>query len=73
MKYRIDNQTLQATTPTEVVTELWESSRFGEADRDAYRSGFAKRQLEYDGSVIRSDSDENFVADLIENGILEVL
>lgn len=71
--YSINNQPSQATEPADIVTELWQSSRFGETTKEAYRQGFAQRQLEYDGSELRTDSDENFVADLLRIGVMKVL
>jgi hypothetical protein len=70
MKIKYDNEIIEGNDPDELVTKLRESSKFGEADNQAYMAGFATRQLEYDGFLHRTDSSLEFLKSLVIHKVL---
>lgn len=71
MKFQYDKEIIEGNNPDELVTKLRESSKFGEADNQAYMDGFAQRQLEYDGFLPRTDSTLEFLKSLVIHGVLK--
>ena len=73
MKYRTeDGEVIEGASPDEIVKALRDGSRFASDQNEAdYIEGFADRYREYSESLIRSDTSENFVADLLKVGYLQ--
>lgn len=65
-----DGTELRGTTPAELVAELNATSRSPCATDAEFRYQMAGRASLYAGKRIRCDTDENFIADLIEVGQL---
>lgn len=61
-----DGSTIAAATAVEFVTELREGSRFDhDKTNEEYMRSFAERFLQYSGNILRTDSPELFLEDLI--------
>lgn len=69
-----DGGTITATCAADFVTKLRESSRFDyECTDQEYMFNFADRYRDQTGKVIRANSPENFLEDLIvEKYILKI-
>lgn len=72
--YRLeDGSAITATTPSEFVTKLRESSMFdSECTDQEYMYQFAHRYEVQTGSLIRADNPENFLKDLQDTGYIKV-
>lgn len=70
--YRLkDGGVITANSPMEFLTKLRESSKFNSEVSDAeFMKLFTDRMKTYDGSIIRADSPENFISDLILSGYI---
>jgi hypothetical protein len=69
-----DGSLIEAATPVELVRKLRDSGKFTRDEKlDEYMEGFAKRQFEYSGAEIRTDTAGNFVADLVRIGFLTLI
>ena len=69
-----DGSSMEAATPLELVRKLRDSGKFTRDEMlDEYMEGFAKRQFEYSGAEIRTDTTDNFVADLLRIGFLTLI
>lgn len=67
-----DGDTIVATSPTDFVTQLREGSRFDSDGTDQeYMYRFAHRCEVQTGALIRTDSPENFMQDLLDTGYIE--
>jgi hypothetical protein len=66
-----DGGKLSIGTPAEMVRELHNGSLFDSHGTDAaYMKRFAERYKIQNGSQIRHDTPENFIADLRESGYI---
>lgn len=68
-KYKLsdDGSFMEAATSLELVEKIRDSSKFASDETvEEYMEGFAKRQKEYSGDVIRATSAEDFIEDLIK-------
>lgn len=64
-----DGGTIAATSPADFVHQLHTGSFFDYEGSDAeYMKRFAKRLKELDGSTIRTDTPDHFLADLLQCG-----
>lgn len=70
--YRLeDGGIIIANSPIDFLTKLRESSKFNSDISDAeFMKYFADRMKTYDGSIIRTDSPENFISDLLKSGYI---
>ncbi len=67
-----DGSTITASSSSEFVTKLRESSLFDSDCSDAeYMVNFAKRCQIQTGAIIRTDTSDNFMADLIDTGYIK--
>lgn len=75
LKYRtFEGEIVEGNSPFEIVANLKGSGRFvAEQSIEEYMERFAKRLLDYDGKVVRCDTTENFVSDLIDVGFIELI
>lgn len=68
-----DGGTITANCAADFVTKLRESSRFdSECTDQEYMYNFADRYRDLTGKVIRADSPENFMDDLLTSGYMTV-
>lgn len=65
-----DGHTLRATTPQDIVAELNDISFTPEKTAAKFMTASADRILAFSGQKIRTDSAENYVADLFSYGFL---
>lgn len=65
-----DGIEIAANTPVEIVRELHKMSRSPCATDAEFRHQMAGRAMTQTGKRVRCDSDESFVTDLIEVGLL---
>lgn len=66
MKYRyMDGFEFEADNPQEAAEKLWASKFVPEPTIEEWMAGMAKRAQMWDGSIIRTDSVENLISDLI--------
>lgn len=66
-----DGSVIAATSPSEFVTKLRESSKFDSDCTDQeYMHRFAHRCEVQSGALIRTDTAANFLADLIDTGYI---
>lgn len=72
--YRLEDGTvIAAASVSEFVTELRKSSLFDSHLSDhEYMKGFAHRQNVMTGAIVRTDTTEHFVDDLIEIGTVSL-
>lgn len=72
MNYKLkDGGAINASTPSEFVTNMRKSSRFDSDCSDAqYMENFADRFKIQAGKDIRFDSAEHFLQDLLEDGFV---
>lgn len=70
--YRLaDGGIITANSPIDFLTKLRESSKFNsEVSNAEFIKLFTERIETYDGSLIRTDSPENFISDLISSGYI---
>ncbi|MDD4440129.1 MAG: hypothetical protein PHS04_19155 [Tissierellia bacterium] len=70
--YRLaDGGIITANSPIDFLTKLRESSKFNSDVSDAeFMKFLADRMKIYDGSIIRTDSQENFISDLLKSGYI---
>jgi predicted acetyltransferase len=70
--YRLkDGGVVTANSPVDFLTKLRESSKFNsEVSNAEFMKLFTERIETYDGSLIRTDSPENFISDLISSGYI---
>jgi len=70
--YRLkDGGIITANSPIDFITKLRESSKFNSDISDAvFMKLFADRMKTYNGSIIRTDSPERFISDLINSGYI---
>lgn len=69
-----DGGTITTTCPAEFITKLRESSRFdSECTDQEYMYHFADRFHDQTGDVIRADSPEHFMEDLLSTGYISQL
>lgn len=68
-----DGGRITATSPTDFVHQLHIGSFFDNQGTDAeYMQRFAKRIQELDGTVIRTECPDYFLADLIDSGFVVI-
>jgi len=60
-----DSSVMEGDTADQVITDLWQSAKFGEPTIEEYRSGFAKRLATYNGMVARSATNQELFDDLV--------
>ena len=66
-----DGGSIAATSPADFVSKLHSGSFFDSQGTDQeYMKRFARRILELEGSVVRTDSADNFLSDLINCGFV---
>lgn len=64
-----DGGKVAATSPQDFVSQLHRGSWFDSHGTDReYMERFASRLQELDGTRVRTDTAENFLADLLESG-----
>ncbi|MDD4429538.1 MAG: hypothetical protein PHG64_14280 [Paludibacter sp.] len=70
--YRLaDGGIITANSPIDFITKLRESSKFNSDISVAeFMKFFADRMKTYDGSIIRTDSPDNFISDLLKSGYI---
>lgn len=69
-----DGGTITATCPSDFVTNLRESSRFDSECTDAeYMANFAERYRQYSGHVLRTDTPDNFLEDLLKYDYAKII
>lgn len=73
LKYKLESgEALEASSPSDLVTQLRKGSRFDSEFSDTeFMKRFADRYKIQKGEIIRFDTPENFMEDLISNGYLE--
>jgi hypothetical protein len=73
MTYKTDEgELIEGNSPIEIVRALRNGGRFcAEQADDEYMSGFAARWKEYSENIVRFDTAENFVDDLVKTGFLK--
>jgi hypothetical protein len=69
--FTIDNSNYSADTADELIEQFWLSSLFGEDNIEDYRVGFAKRLAVYNGSIVRSGTNQELFDDLVKLGFLK--
>lgn len=62
---------LRGKTPQEKVAEMRETTFFPEKDMRAFMRLAAKRAKVQTGKTVRYDNAANFIADLVDAGLLE--
>ena len=68
-----DGGIIAASCPADFVTKLRESSRFdSECTDQEYMYHFADRFHDQAGHVVRADTPEHFLKDLLSNGYMKV-
>lgn len=71
MRYRYDDgYEFEANGPMEIATALWQSKFVPEDTLEEWMAGFANRCKMWDGTILRTDSVENLVNDLLTCGQL---
>lgn len=71
MKWIFFEENITGETPDEIVASLKSGSKFaGEQTTKEFIKGVAERIAEFNGFVIRSDTTDNFVSDIILTGLL---
>ena len=75
MKYKTkDGEVIEGFTSDEVVNKIKNGSRFdGEKSMSEFIEDMSKRMNVYDGSVVRHQSPELFVEDLLACGWLKII
>lgn len=74
MRYKFeDKKPIEANSPQEIVAAIRRDSMNPAENDFAYMEDFAQRYEIQTGTVIRSDTYENFVEDLIAAGYLMAL
>jgi hypothetical protein len=73
LKYKLESgEALEASSPSDFVTKLRQGSRFDSDFTDPeFMERFAQRYKVQKGTLIRFDTPENFLEDLISTGYLE--
>lgn len=71
VKYRHSDVTIEAATAAEVVDHMRRGAHDPGATELEYMRAAAERAEAQSGKVIRTDTHENFVADLVGAGLLE--
>lgn len=68
-----DGSTIAATSPQDFISQLHHGSRFDAHGTDQeYMQRFARRLQELDGTAIRTDTADHFLADLLESGFAAI-
>lgn len=71
MKYTtLDGYVLEAPTYGELVDKMRQDSKAESDSRTGFMVDVSKRCWEYNGSNVRTDTDENFILDLAVGGFL---
>lgn len=66
-----DGGRIAATSPADFLHQLHTGSFFDYEGTDAeYMKRFAKRLMELDGSTVRTDTPDHFLADLLQCGFV---
>jgi hypothetical protein len=72
--YLREDVVFDAASPLQVVEWFRDGSRFcADETIEQYMEGFSKREKLYSGADLRSDTPNNFVADLVKDRILTVI
>ena len=74
MEYRtLDGARFTASSPEELAKELWQSQFDPPATLEEWMQGSAERAKLWNGAILRTDSVDNHIADMLAAGLLEIL
>jgi hypothetical protein len=75
IKYKmLDGKIFKASSPTNLVNQMREDSMFGAGkDLNDFMVNVSVSSYEYNHSNIRTDTHENFIADLMAGGFIEIV
>jgi|GEM_PF-2799474 len=69
----LDGFIAEGENAEEVCKALWHSMIFADADFQTWMVNSAKRAKMWNGAIVRADSAENHLADLIANNVIRLL